>query len=185
MAAQEDCAMTTDVESIDTTIQQVERLYRTVTGQDAPQAGGEPMPPERSPEEHLGEQIDRLATALQTFQQESTGSVQPWAPPLTIWESATETVIALDLPGVPRKSARLSVATGVLEVTGERPVAPDGSEGPQLRYAEQVRGPFRRLVPLPPGTKPGDLRARMRDGVLEIRIARGVPSNDSVDVPIE
>ncbi len=176
-----------DVDAIDTTIEQVERLYRTVTGKDVPAAGQEPyvpIPPERSPEEHLTEQVDRLVQALQTFRIESTGRVRPWTPPLSVWENANESVITLDLPGVGRESLHLTLSRGVLEVSGERPMLPYADEGFQLRHSEQGRGPFRRLVPLPLAAETGELRARMRDGVLEIRVPKGAGAGGPMDIPI-
>jgi hypothetical protein len=50
-------------QNIDSAIDQVERLFRSVTGHDAPPVGEQPyatIPPEKNPEVHIQEQVDRL-----------------------------------------------------------------------------------------------------------------------------
>jgi HSP20 family molecular chaperone IbpA len=162
------------IERIDDLIGQVEKFYRSLTGQDAPPARDvpyAPIPPERDPEHHLTEQVDRLLATL--------GQLSPapplttvWVPSLAMWETRAEVWICLDLPGVPRDSVQIRVLSrGMLEITGER--RPPRFDGDARRlYDESPRGPFRRVVPLSPHVAAEHIEARLKDGTLEIRVPR-------------
>ena len=176
----------TEPNNIDNAIGQVERLYRTVTGRDAPPIQEQPyavIPPEKVPEEHVQEQVDRLVETLIEF---SGGSAQAtWSPPISIWEGREEFVITVDLPGVTRDGVQVSITKGMLDIHGARP--PRASQdGPQveLRYNEHILGRFRRLIPLPQGLATDRLQAQMRSGVLEIRVARTEGTQDVQSVPV-
>lgn len=172
---------------LDDSIKQVEQLYRSVTGAEPP--SGErpysPIPPEKDPNRHVEEQMDRL---LQALGQPRTMPMQgtPWVPPVTVFESPRETVILVELAGVPRDAVEVSVTPGLLTVAGQRPIPPlDGSEY-RLRIAERPLGPFRRVMALPPSAQVNELGAQMRDGLLEIRIPRAAQKSSSVQtIPVK
>lgn len=164
-----------ETESIDTAIEQVERLYRSVTGQKAPPVGEQPystIPPEKVPEEHVQEQVDRLVETLASF---STGGrvETEWKPPIALWEGKDELEIDVDLPGTPRDQVQVTVDRGFLQIQGTRklPEAKNSDER-TLKYVEHPYGRFRRAIPLPHTARVDQLQANMRDGVLEIRIPK-------------
>jgi HSP20 family protein len=164
-----------ETESIDTAIEQVERLYRSVTGQQAPPVGEQPystIPPEKVPEEHVQEQVDRLVETLGSFSAGGRSEAE-WRPPITLWEGKDELVIAVDLPGTARDRVQVTVDRGLLQIHGDRPLpqAKDGEER-NLKYVEHPYGKFRRAIPLPHAARVDQLQANLRDGVLEIRIPR-------------
>lgn len=167
-----------ETESIDTAIEQVERLYRSVTGRDAPPVGEQPyatIPPERTPEEHVQEQVDRLVETLASFS--AGGRPQPeWKPPIALWEGREELVIAVDLPGASREDVHVTVDRGLLQIHGNRSVqrGKNGNER-ELKYVEHPHGRFRRAIPIPLSSRVDQLQATMRDGVLEIRIPKRDP----------
>jgi HSP20 family protein len=159
--------------SIDETIENVEKLYQAVTGKPAPQPDGPyaPIPAEKDPVTHIEEQLSRLLSAVgQTVQGAETAVARAtWAPPLTVWETERETVLAFDLPGVPKESVQVVLQGNMLTVHGERPLR----RGDQtLRASERPLGPFRRTVPLPSGSRKDEPTAELRDGILEVRIPR-------------
>jgi len=161
-----------DLVNIDETIGRVERLYERVTGRQAP--AGErvyaPIPAERDPAEHVEECMDRLLLALgQTSPAEVLAA--EWTPPLTVWESDREVLLCLDLPGVQREQVEVTTRANELVITGSRP-APTAGGAFQLRSAERPLGRFRRTVLLPAGTRGEPPAARLRDGVLEIRLQK-------------
>ena len=171
--------------SIDGTIGQMEKLYRAVTGQEPP--GGEstyaPIPAETDPTRHVEEQLDRLMSMLGPT---SPGVAAPsaWTPPLCACEGDLEVLLCLDLPGVPRERIDVRLQGSAVTVSGQRssPV----QEGLKLRINEGPTGFFHRTIPLPAGTNPEAIKARLRDGVLEIRAPREVSqSSTSRNVPIE
>lgn len=169
--------MTSDTITIDTAIEQVERLYESVTGREAPtleEKSYATIPPERVPEEHVQEQVERLIETLSQFS--GSQALEPeWKPPIALWDGRTEVRIAVDLPGVEKDSVRVAVSRGMLEITGTRAIRPVESETQlKLRYAEHPYGKFRRTMPLPHGAKIEQLKAELRDGVLELRIPKEV-----------
>ena len=173
--------------SIDTAIDQVERLYRTVTGRSAPPVGDQPyatIPPEKVPEEHVQEQVDRLVETLTEFAVPG-GAGTEWKPTIALWEGKNEIVLVVDLPGVKRDSVHVAANRGVIQIHGERPL-PQGKNGDErtLRYAEQPFGKFRRTIPIPLATRFEELQAQMRDGTLEIRVPRDAKAEDAREIPV-
>ena len=178
--------------SIDTAIDQVERLYRTVTGREAPPVGEQPyatIPPEKLPEEHVQEQVDRLVETLTEFATPGRAGSE-WKPPIALWESKNEIILIVDLPGVTRENVHVAVNRGVIQIQGERSM-PQGRNGRgkneddrKLRYTEQPFGKFRRIIPIPLAARFEELQAQIRDGILEIRIPREAGSTDVREVPV-
>ncbi|MGE5177226.1 MAG: Hsp20/alpha crystallin family protein [Hyphomicrobiales bacterium] len=163
-----------ETQSIDAVIEQVERLYQSVTGQEAPTLEDKPyatIPPEKVPEEHVQEQVDRLIETLTQF------SAKPmeaeWKPQIALWEGRTEVRVLVDLPGVKRDQVNVTVSRGMLEISGSRLLQPvEDGDSPKLRYAEHPYGKFRRVMPLPHGAQVEQLKAEMNHGVLELRIPK-------------
>jgi HSP20 family protein len=174
-------------ESIDGAIDQVERLFRSVTGRDTPPVGEHPyatIPPEKNPEEHIQEQIDRLMEKLAEVSG-SPGVGSQWMPPVSLWEGKREVRITLDVPGIPRESIQVTVNRGLLEIKGARQVRAPEEKGPfELKYLEHPFGKFRRTLPLPLGAHTEGLEARVKDGVLEILIPRDPGITDAKTIRI-
>lgn len=166
------------LENIDEAIQQVERLYRSVTGKDVP--GGDapyaPIPPEKDASRYVEDQLMRLHALLG----ERTVA-QPYAPPVAVWEGPSEVLLCVDLPGVPRDAVEVTTTGQALVVAGHRPER-TGEAGLLLRGAERPGGTFRRVLPLPPGTNPEQVQAQLRDGVLELRVPRTAAQPRTVHV---
>src|SRR5215471_18036205 len=103
---------------IDDAIRQVETLYRTVTGREAPQTETPyaPIPPENDPQRHVELQIERLLAAMP--QPQLPG--RTWTPAIEVWESQTEIVVRVELAGVPREAIDIAVAQNLLSVSGRR-----------------------------------------------------------------
>ncbi len=171
--------------SVDETIEQIERLYQSVTGQEAPAPADTPfaaIPPEKDPEAHVGEQIDRLLASLSQVGGRP-GTAMGWTPAISVWHGPTELLITVDLPGVAREGLRVRLAHGLLEVSGTRPIpSPDGPR--ELRYAEPPFGACRRMIPVPADVAADQLQAQLKDGVLVVRIPRLTTPADLKDVTV-
>jgi len=168
--------------SVDLAIQVVEGLYQSITGHPPPPGNGHhaPMPPEVDPAVHVERQLERLLGELQG--QASVANAR-WSPPVQAWEADDALVIALDVPGTPRDAIDVSVGNGALIVTGER--RPRWQATTRVLAAEQPLGRFRRVLPLPPGARPDQLAATLRDGVLEVRIAIASTQAEPKSVPVQ
>jgi HSP20 family protein len=155
---------------IDHAIGTVDRLYRAVTGRDAPELTGvyAAIPAEKDPIEHVNEQIELLARALGGG---PTTMRQVFTPPMSVWTGAQETVLAIDLAGVRRDELQLTVKARVLIVTGTRSAVIAREGGPyRLTVTEHPFGAFERRVPLPPHCRVDEISARLHDGLLEVRL---------------
>lgn len=171
---------------LNASIASLERLYQTITG-SAPPPGDpiySPIPVESDPAKFVEERLDRLVGALTAREVAPQAPARaPWAPPLAAWETDQELIVAVDVPGVERRELRVSVEGNVLTVAGERRLAANGH---RLRMSERPFGSFARQIALPRPARAGELTARLRDGVLEIRLAKtSADGPGSQTIPIE
>jgi HSP20 family protein len=94
-----------------------------------------------------------------------------WLPPLDLWETEAEIVLALDLPGVAEHQVSIEVDDGVLTVTGERDRKVEETADRFYRF-ERRFGQFSRSVTLPPGVDEARITAEFDAGVLEIHVPK-------------
>jgi len=162
-------------QTLDDTIEQIENLYESVTGRTAPKPAQTPyavIPPEKDPEIHIGEQIERLLSSLTPFAR-PTLEAPRWVPRAFVFHAKDHVLIQLDLPGVPRDAVRVRVSNGVLQVSGTR-TAPDAPRG--AYYSEQPFGAFQRWIAIPSDVAGDQVQARLEDGVLTVRAPKLAPS---------
>ncbi|MCB0384851.1 MAG: Hsp20/alpha crystallin family protein [Bdellovibrionales bacterium] len=165
--------------TIEQSIEQVEKLYQTITGRMATDHQGTyaPLNPEADPIVTLERRIEELVTLMQN--PAVIPPVQVWTPPISVWENEREYMIKLDLAGVKKEDIDLSVRGNILFVSGSRkPRAPEA--GYTLRLTEKTVGPFQREIVLPLGVATTRLHSQVIDGVLEIQIPKGT---DDVQTP--
>lgn len=94
-----------------------------------------------------------------------------WRPAVDIKEEADRFVILADLPGVDPKDIEITAENGMLTVRGERRVEKE-EEREGFRRVERVRGTFYRRFSLPDTADTGGIKARGKDGVLEITLPK-------------
>lgn len=95
-----------------------------------------------------------------------------WVPTTDIFARGTDLVIRCELAGVYQNDIDISLANGVLSVSGERRSELDG-EGLEFYTRERSYGHFRRTINLPDGADEGKMDAGFVDGLLEITIEGG------------
>ena len=94
-----------------------------------------------------------------------------WSPTCDVTEKDDAIIVHAELPGVELKDIDLTLDSGVLTIRGEkRTEKKDERDG--RTYSERTFGSFQRTIATPAGTDPGDIDATLKDGVLEVRIAR-------------
>jgi HSP20 family protein len=96
---------------------------------------------------------------------------QAWVPALDVWETESEIVYALDLPGVPEEKISVELDEGALTITAERERAQEKSDERFCRF-ERRYGSFSRTVGLPQGVGENDVHADYKDGVLEVHVRK-------------
>jgi HSP20 family protein len=94
-----------------------------------------------------------------------------WAPPVDMYQTGDELVMAVELPGVGEKDVSLSIIGDVLTLKGERP-ASAGTERENLFRAERWSGRFERTLPLPIPVQVDKVKAAFKDGILTIRLPK-------------
>jgi HSP20 family protein len=101
----------------------------------------------------------------------TAASERTWAPPIDVYETRDDLVVAVELPGVREKDIHLSMTGDVLSLRGQRGVAAEAREESYHRI-ERWSGTFERHVQLPIPVQAERIRASYRDGVLEIRLPK-------------
>lgn len=94
-----------------------------------------------------------------------------WRPAVDIKEEKDRFVILADLPGVDPKDIEITAENGTLTVRGERKLEKE-EEREGFRRVERVRGTFYRRFSLPDSADTGSIKARGKDGVLEITLPK-------------
>jgi HSP20 family protein len=98
-------------------------------------------------------------------------SNQSWVPPLDIWETDSELVYALDLPGISEDAISVELDDGALTISAERERTHEESDDRFYRF-ERRCGTFSRTVGVPQGVTEADVSADYKSGVLEVHVRK-------------
>ncbi len=134
--------------------------------------------------EGLQREVERLFHDLVYHRHPATHFGEPsWSPPADLVVSPSSARVLLELAGVPREQVRVQLRDRTLEVTGRRETREE-PRGAHYHRAEIYFGEFRRTIELPWEADPASIRAKYRDGMLEIELKR-VPAAQRREVAIE
>ena len=86
-----------------------------------------------------------------------------WCPAADVYEDETNYVVAVDLPGIDRKTLDISIDEGRLTIKGQR----NGRESGQHRQ-ECPRGKFLRSFSVPSSVDQSAINADYKEGVLQV-----------------
>lgn len=98
-------------------------------------------------------------------------SAGQWTPPVDILENDETITLRADLPGVEHQDIDLKVEDGTLLLRGHRRLA-SNTPPEDMRQAERPCGTFVRSFGLPSSVDPSGIRATLRNGVLEVTLAK-------------
>lgn len=116
------------------------------------------------------DEMNRLFNGLVT-RRASDSSAEDWVPSVDISETDDGFIVTADVPGMSAEDIKISVANNVLTLRGDKKnVREDGSEN--FHRVERVFGSFERTFSLPSGVESENIRAKYKDGVLEIRLPK-------------
>jgi HSP20 family protein len=127
---------------------------------------------EWQPFTQLRDEINRLFNTLD--EAETSGATATWVPPVDIYEYDDRFELYVDLPGVDPNEVEVTLANGVLTLSGERSTekrADKNQHEVQMRI-ERGTGRFYRRFILPDSIDSENITARGRNGVLEISIQK-------------
>jgi len=120
----------------------------------------------------LQNQMNRLFdTAMQGWPGESDGTTGSWTPAADIYESDSELVVNVDLPGVEPESVDVRVENNVLSIRGERHFD-DKQNKESFHRVERSYGPFARSFTLSTSVDAEKIRANYKAGVLSITLPK-------------
>lgn len=139
----------------------------------------------------LEREVDRLLAGV-TLSIQGIRHGRPY-PALNVYEYENELILTAELPGTRPDELELTVAGGVLTLSGRRS-GPEGVPDEAFRRQERLRGPWKRQLALPDRILEEQLSAEFSHGVLTIRLPkaqaatpRQIPVGDgssSLDAPI-
>ncbi len=94
-----------------------------------------------------------------------------WAPSVDISETGEEYLIRASLPAVKKEDVKVTVADGMLTVSGERR-RKEEENGEKFHKVETWYGNFSRSFALPDAVDEAAIRAESKDGVLTIHVPK-------------
>src|SRR6266567_8386349 len=95
----------------------------------------------------------------------------PFTPVVDIEETPEDFIIRADLPGVSQKDVKVNLMGDTLTIRGERKQESEAKNGGMHRV-ERVYGSFERSFRLATPVRGDQVKAQVRDGVLEIRVPK-------------
>tara|TARA_B100000929_G_scaffold280312_1_gene258193 strand:+ start:321 stop:749 length:429 start_codon:yes stop_codon:yes gene_type:complete len=108
-----------------------------------------------------------------------------WSPVVDIEETELNYLIRAELPGLSKKNVKVVVEDGVLTLSGERDLERK-VEGKTFHHIERSHGTFTRSFTLPENADAESVSANYKDGLLEIRVAKGEEAlPKSIEVRVE
>lgn len=126
-----------------------------------------PFQPVRS----LQREIDRLFGEYMPVFGEGDFEAGVWAPSLDLKETDTEYIVKVDVPGIPKDQVTVSLEDQRLTVSGERKEEKKQDNDSRI-VVERSYGSFLRTLALPKAASEKDVDAKMKDGVLTIRVQK-------------
>ena len=94
-----------------------------------------------------------------------------FTPSVDIEETAEEFIFKADLPGVAQKDVKVTLMGDTLTIRGERKQEKVTNGGSQHRI-ERIHGTFERSFTLGSPVRNDQVKAQVRDGVLEVRVPK-------------
>ena len=126
---------------------------------------------EWSPFFQLRDEINRLFNGMQG--EDTSSATATWMPAVDIHEYEDRFALFVDLPGVDPSQVEITLANGVLTLSGQRTTEqPVGKESDVRIRSERGSGQFHRRFILPDSIDGEQIRATGRNGVLEISIPK-------------
>ncbi len=99
------------------------------------------------------------------------GETGEWAPSVDIRETDDALIVEAELPGIEKKDVQIEVRDGVLSISGERRYERDVKEE-NVHRIERAYGRFARSFVLPTNVDADKIKAKMKNGVLEVRLPK-------------
>jgi HSP20 family protein len=169
---------------VEQAIREVGAVYQALTGRPI-EVGKTPLPPEIDARAAIEDRYRQLKSLLES---PFAGAAMPfggaWTPAMEVVERELEVRCELDLPAVARGDVTIGVMGDALVVRGRRGGVNGNGNGGAVRWSEHAKGPFQRVIPLPPRARRDGITAALKDGVLTIVIPTDGPSGSPQTIDV-
>ena len=98
-------------------------------------------------------------------------SMSAWKPSVDIYETDKAIILKAELPGIKKEDVSVEIKDNVLTLRGERVEDKEIKEGSYFRK-ERCFGTFSRAFNLQHRVQPDKIKAKFKDGILEIEIPK-------------
>jgi HSP20 family protein len=106
-----------------------------------------------------------------------------WVPTIEVNQANGNLMITAELPGIKTEDVKVEVTNDALTIQGERKhEKKEEKEG--VYRSERCYGRFYRTIPLPDGSKTDQIKAEMKNGVLEVKIPVAESKEKGRQVPV-
>jgi HSP20 family protein len=130
----------------------------------------------------MTEEMDRVFGEFGLSQSNKGDNV--WSPPIEVSERDGNYLVRVELAGVKPEDVKLEITDHAVMLQGERKVEREETKD-GVHLTERRYGRFYRSVPLPEGAKIDEARAKLDNGVLELKVPLQEQRNKPRQVPIE
>ena len=135
-----------------------------------PVRGGEPNPLARLQRE-MNSLFDDFFSSFRSPLALFGQAPDEFRPRINVEETAGEIRVRAELPGMDEKDLNISLTGDALTLQGERRHEEEREEGATY-YSESSYGSFQRVIPLGTEIDPDRVEARMKNGVLTIKLPK-------------
>jgi len=118
----------------------------------------------------LHEEMNRAAVGGVRASRTAAGAA--WTPAVDVEDEGERFVLRADVPGVEPADIDVTTDKGVLTIRGERKRDAGHEARAGWRHGERVHGGFQRSFSLPESADAERIEASVRNGVLEVTIAK-------------
>ena len=135
----------------------------------------------RFPRHELGVMSDMLRSMAgtladwQPFGAERTRR-RVWGPAVDLFTTDEEVVVRANLPGLAREAVEVTATEADIRIEGDIPQRAEGDPDDEaFLVAERPWGRFERTVGMPVAIRAEEVKAKLQDGVLELRAPKQAP----------
>ena len=114
-------------------------------------------------------EFGELRSRLDRFEGRAELGDRAWAPAIDVVRENGNLVIRADVPGIKPEEVEIEVQDDILTVSGSHEETKEAKDKDYLRR-ERRYGSFRRTLALPAGVEAKKIKAKTKDGIVEVVI---------------
>jgi HSP20 family protein len=114
---------------------------------------------------------DEINRVFDSLSRPAASEQDIWYPAADLRETETDYVVRTELPGVNREDVKISLVNNTLVIRGEKKQETETKKG-NWHQVERSYGAFERTFVLPTQVSSDKVRARFKDGVLEVEVPK-------------